>query len=55
MFMTLAENRNFLFLFCGFTIGTGTSWTVIIMEQQLITPCGYSDFFAGIAGARRAG
>ena len=45
------QNGNFLLLLMGFAIGTGTVWAVLILEQQIIAPCGYSDEFAGVAGA----
>ena len=47
----LLSNRNFVFLATGFAVGTGTVWAVLILENQFITPCGYSDAIAGAAGA----
>ena len=47
----LGGNYNFMLLWGGFALGTGTVWAVLIVEQQLITPCGYSDFFSGMRHA----
>lgn len=47
----LLANSNFLFLALGFSVGVGTGWALLVLEQQLITPCGYSDNLAGSAGA----
>jgi FLVCR family MFS transporter 7 len=47
----LLSNGNYLLLACGFATGSGTVWAVLVLESQLITPCGYSDATAGLAGA----
>jgi hypothetical protein len=47
----LLSNGNFACLATGFAVGTGTVWALLILENQLITPCGYSDAVAGAAGA----
>ena len=52
---TLLANGNFVCLATGFSVGTGTVWAVLILEGQLITPCGYSDALAGLAGAALLG
>ena len=36
----LLRNPNFVLLCGGFAVGTGTIWAVLILEQQLISPCG---------------
>jgi FLVCR family MFS transporter 7 len=51
----LLRNPNFCLLASGFAVGTGTVWAVLILESQLITPCGYSDRIAGTAGAALLG
>ena len=51
----LLSNSNFLLLAAGFSVGSGTVWAVLILEGQLITPCGYSDRLAGAAGAALLG
>jgi FLVCR family MFS transporter 7 len=51
----LARNANFLLLAAGFSVGTGTAWAVLVLEAQLVTPCGYSDATAGAAGAALLG
>lgn len=51
----LLRNPNFCLLASGFAVGTGTVWAVLILEAQLITPCGYSDRIAGTAGAALLG
>jgi sugar phosphate permease len=47
----LLSNANFMLLAAGFSAGTGMVWAVLILEGQLITPCGFSDAFSGTAGA----
>ena len=47
----LLSNTNFMLLASGFSAGTGMVWAVLILEGQLITPCGFSDAFSGTAGA----
>jgi hypothetical protein len=51
----LAHNKNFVLLAAGFAVGTGTVWAMLVLESQLITPCGYSDALAGAAGAALLG
>ena len=41
--------RNFTLLASGFSIGVGTAWALLILQSQLLTPCGYSDELAGAA------
>jgi hypothetical protein len=41
--------RNFNLLAAGFSIGVGTVWAVLILQSELLTPCGYSDGLAGVA------
>jgi hypothetical protein len=41
--------RNFNLLAAGFSIGVGTVWAVLILQSELLTPCGYSDSLAGVA------
>ena len=48
---TLLQNGNFVRLVVGFSIGCGTVWAVLILEAQLLNPCGYSNQVAGVAGA----
>ena len=48
---TLAANRNFVLLCSGFAIGTGCVWALLMLQSQVVTPCGYSDATAGVAGA----
>ena len=47
----LLQHTNFLYLAAGFSVGTGSVWALLILEGQLITPCGYADSVAGAAGA----
>jgi len=51
----LFENVNFLCLAAGFAVGTGTVWALLILVEQFINPCGYSDSLAGVAGASLLG
>jgi hypothetical protein len=41
--------RNFTLLGAGFSIGVGTAWALLILQSQLLTPCGYSDALSGAA------
>lgn len=52
---TVLQNSNFMFLVMGFAIGTGAAWTVLILEEQIVTPCGYTDVSAGTDGAASIG
>lgn len=47
----LLRNRDFNLLNLGFSIATGMAWTLLTVESQLLSPCGYSDDVAGISGA----
>lgn len=47
----LLRNRNFMLLMSGFSIAMGAVWALLMVESQLIQPCGYSDEFAGFCGA----
>jgi FLVCR family MFS transporter 7 len=47
----LAANRNFVLLCAGFSIGTGNVWALLMLQSQVVTPCGYTDATAGVAGA----
>lgn len=51
----LLQNGNFLLLMSGFAIATGAVWALLLLEQQLVAPCGYSDETAGILGAALLG
>ena len=37
---SVLANANFLKLAAGFSVGTGTVWALLMLEQQVITPCG---------------
>lgn len=47
----IAQNRNFLLLMSGFSIAMGAVWALLMVESQLVEPCGYTDEFAGLCGA----
>lgn len=47
----LLRNRNFLLLMSGFAIAMGAVWALLMVDSQLVVPCGYTDEFAGFCGA----
>jgi hypothetical protein len=47
----LFRNRDFNLLNLGFSSATGVGWTLLTVEAQLLSPCGYSDAVAGDSGA----
>ena len=51
----LFASRSFCFLAASFAIATGTVWAVLILEAQLLLPCGYSNATAGAAAAALLG
>lgn len=54
--LTLALSATALaFTHPRFAVATGAGWALLILEQQVVTPCGYSDEFAGILGAALLG
>jgi FLVCR family MFS transporter 7 len=54
-FTALLGNRNFCGLFVGFGLGLGIFNALLTLLQQLISPCGYSDDTAGLAGGALLG
>jgi hypothetical protein len=48
---TLFKSRDFNLLNFGFSNATGIGWTLLTVEAQLLTPCGYDDAVAGDSGA----
>lgn len=52
---SVLKNRNFNYQAAGFSICIGTVWTILILEAQLIQPCGYSEFLTGGANALMVG
>lgn len=51
----LMTNGNFVWLAAGFSLATGMAWTLLTLQAQIITPCGYSVDVAGISGASLLG
>ena len=51
----LLRNGNFLLLLLGWSATTGIGWTLLTVEEQMLSPCGYSDVIAGYSGTALLG
>lgn len=52
---TLLRDANFCWLLASFSIAVGMGWSLLTVEGQLITPCGYDATVAGNSGAALLG
>lgn len=51
----LLRDSNFCWLLASFSIAVGMGWSLLTVEGQLITPCGYDATVAGNSGAALLG
>jgi MFS family permease len=53
--VALTTHANFVWLCAGFTLATGSAWSLLTLQAQIIQPCGYGNSIVGTSGAALLG